>query len=186
MALVISQVEAPEQKGIDREKACPLLLRIFTTTGRHNQINDYLRGNVPPNELQIYTWMDCTLRELMTLIKDVNPEARRRGTEFKFAIVAPDRHTPRYNIRDIGSVIAGTRGTDDNKTLADCKFEVGDFIDVAICNPPPQSSGGRFNDRGNGPDRSGRGDGRRLGGSSGGPNRPGGGFGSTGFGRYRD
>lgn len=30
--------------------------------------------------------MDCTFHELMTLIKDVNPDTRRRGTEFSFAI----------------------------------------------------------------------------------------------------
>lgn len=30
--------------------------------------------------------MDCNLRELMSLIKDVNMESRRRGTEFSFAI----------------------------------------------------------------------------------------------------
>lgn len=30
--------------------------------------------------------LDCTLRELMNLIKDVNPEARRRGTEFNFSV----------------------------------------------------------------------------------------------------
>lgn len=30
--------------------------------------------------------MDCSLRELMTLIKEVNPDARRRGTTYDFAI----------------------------------------------------------------------------------------------------
>ncbi|KHJ75857.1 Sin3 associated polypeptide p18 [Oesophagostomum dentatum] len=45
-----------------------------------------MRGGVPANELQMYTWMDCTLRELTSLIKEVNPDARRRGTTFDFAI----------------------------------------------------------------------------------------------------
>lgn len=30
--------------------------------------------------------MNCSLRELTSLIKDVNPDARRRGTEFSFSI----------------------------------------------------------------------------------------------------
>lgn len=33
-----------------------------------------------------YWRMDCTLRELMSLIKEVNPDARRRGTVFDFAV----------------------------------------------------------------------------------------------------
>lgn len=30
--------------------------------------------------------MDCNLRELTALIKEVNPDARRRGTTFDFSI----------------------------------------------------------------------------------------------------
>ena len=53
-------------------------------------------GQTPQNELQIYTWMDATLKELTGLIKEVNPESRRRGTYFDFAIVYPDlRQGPR-------------------------------------------------------------------------------------------
>lgn len=50
-------------------------------------------------------------------------------------LVTPDRFTNRMNIRNIGVTINGTRGVDDAKTLADCKFEVGDYIDVAIIPP---------------------------------------------------
>ena len=141
MSHVISQVEAPTEKTIDREKSCPLLLRIFCTSGRHHQPSDFARGQSPANELQIYTWMNCTLRELTSLIKDVNPDARRRGTEFNFSIVAPDRYSARYSMRDIGTTMVGQRGPDDLKTLAQCKFEVGDFIDVAINFPQPGNIG---------------------------------------------
>ena len=34
-------------------------------------------GRTPENEIQIYTWMDATLKELTGLIKEVNPDARR-------------------------------------------------------------------------------------------------------------
>lgn len=79
--VVVSQVEAPPEKTVDREKVrscssfffliestwiveddsfivqvCPLLLRIFVANGRHNPIVDYAHGAVPANELQIYTW----------------------------------------------------------------------------------------------------------------------------------
>ena len=35
--------------------------------------------------------LDCTLRELMSLIREVNPETRQKGTLFAFATVYPDR-----------------------------------------------------------------------------------------------
>ncbi|VDM66577.1 unnamed protein product [Strongylus vulgaris] len=126
MATVVSQVAVNLEKPVDREKTCPLLLRVFCANGRHNPISDYMRGGVPANELQMYTWMDCTLRELTSLIKEVNPDARRRGTTFDFAIVlkahvltysvAPDRMNNRYTIRDIGNTMNGQRGVDDGKS----------------------------------------------------------------------
>jgi histone deacetylase complex subunit SAP18 len=41
---------------------------------------EYEQGHTPENELRIYTWMDATLGELTQLIKEINPNARRRGT----------------------------------------------------------------------------------------------------------
>uniref|UniRef100_A0A183C5N1 18 kDa Sin3-associated polypeptide n=1 Tax=Globodera pallida TaxID=36090 RepID=A0A183C5N1_GLOPA len=162
---VVSQVEVPIEKTIDREKMCPLLLRIFCAHGRHNSNGEYARGSVPPNELQIYTWVDCTLKELTSLIKDVNPDARRRGTEFNFAIVTPDRYSARYAMHEVGITISGQRAPDDDKTLSQCKFEVGDFIDVVI-NPP---EAGGMAGRGNGAPMAlyGGGPGRRSGGERG-------------------
>ncbi|VDK54977.1 unnamed protein product [Cylicostephanus goldi] len=115
--------------------------------------------------------MDCTLRELTSLIKEVNPDARRRGTTFDFAIVAPDRMNNRYTIRDIGNTMNGQRGVDDGKSvkylsylffflsdcsLSMCKFEIGDFIDVAITmpgvGPGPVRRYGSFGMRRNGDD----------------------------------
>jgi histone deacetylase complex subunit SAP18 len=34
-------------------------------------------GSTPENEIQIYTWMDASLKELTGLIKEVNPDARK-------------------------------------------------------------------------------------------------------------
>ena len=67
-------------------------------------------GMTPSNELQIYTWLDATLKELTGLVKEVNPEARRRGTYFDFSLVYPDlRQSPRCQSRDIGTTVAGQR-----------------------------------------------------------------------------
>lgn len=163
-----------------------------------------LLGKVPTNELQIYTWMDASLKELTSLVREVNPESRKKGTYFDFAIISPsmDRRAQfsnngsvnHYQSRDIGTTVSGTKGMDDNKTLSQARFVIGDYIDIAIT--PPNPGGGRPHrldrmggdhprdrdhrggDRGGGPDR------RRFGGGGGGFGDRGGG-GGGGFGDRR-
>lgn len=129
-----AEEKQPPKPPVDREKTCPLLLRVFTSNNRHNQLSDYARGGVPNNELQIYTWLDATLRELTSLVKEVNPDARRKGTKFEFATVYMDR-SGRHRFKDIGRTMAGCKGPDDQVTLRDQKFEIGDFMDIAISMP---------------------------------------------------
>ncbi|XP_034253812.1 histone deacetylase complex subunit SAP18 [Thrips palmi] len=151
---VESYIDKPEaEKPVDREKTCPLLLRVFCRNGRHNSPEDYSRGNVPVNESQIYTWMDATLREITCLMKEVNPDARRKGTVFDFSLVAPNMGPGPvcFRMRHIGNTTAGMKGADDSKTLAQCRFMIGDYMDISITSPmrgPP-------NDRERGPIRRG-------------------------------
>ena len=112
-----------------------MLLRVFCAMGRHHGLSDYNRGNVPSSELQIYTWTDATLQELTSLVREVNCEARRRGTKFAFAHIYPDPRGPGYCRRDMGSTVSGDRGPDDLKTLRQCRFTIGDYIDIAITPP---------------------------------------------------
>nr|CAG4636644.1 EOG090X0HU3 [Eubosmina coregoni]SVE70162.1 EOG090X0HU3 [Eubosmina coregoni] len=122
-------------KAVDREKTCPMLLRVFCSVGRHHSLSEYGRGSVPPSELQIYTWTDATLLELTGLVREVNFEARRRGTRFSFAQIFPEPRNNCYSRRDLGSTVAGERGPDDLKTLKQCRFNIGDYIDIAITPP---------------------------------------------------
>lgn len=71
----------------------------------------------------------------MSLVKEVNPDARRKGTVFDFAIVFPDARRGGFIMKEIGSTAAGRKGTDDAITLESKKFQIGDFIDVAIQSP---------------------------------------------------
>lgn len=122
-------------------QTCPLLLRVFCSTGRHHNTNEFGHGNVPSNELQIYTWQDATLQELTALVRDVNPETRRKGTYFDFALVQPEPFGPGYRMRDIGVTCSGQRNADDTLTLAQAKFNIGDYMDINITPPnrvPPQ------------------------------------------------
>ncbi|XP_075226189.1 histone deacetylase complex subunit SAP18 [Lycorma delicatula] len=134
MVRVEERLVEPE-KPVDREKTCPLLLRVFCCTGRHNNIMEYRGGNVPANELQIYTWMDATLRELTSLVKEVNPEARRKGTTFDFSLVFPNPATSGYRFREIGTTVSGQKGPYDSKTLSQLRFTIGDYLDVCITPP---------------------------------------------------
>ena len=127
-----------ENAKIDREKTCPLLLRVFCQVGRHHRPEEFSSSKTPPNELQIYTWKDATLRELMSLVKEVNPEARHKGTYFDFAIIFPNMAVGGYTLKDIGTTCSGQKCPDDNVTLASKRFQIGDFLDIAIMLPPKE------------------------------------------------
>ena len=87
---------------------------------------------------QIYLYrLDANLKELTSLIKEVNMDARRKGTFFDFAIVYPDPRMPVHRLREIGTTCSGRKGQDDTVTLASKRFQIGDYIDVAIT-PPRQ------------------------------------------------
>ena len=82
--------------------------------------------------LSILSRMDCTLRELMSLIRDVNPDTRQKGTLFSFSTVYPDPRRGGYRLKDLGQTCSGRRGSDDSITLHSMKFQIGDYMDVAI------------------------------------------------------
>jgi len=131
-----------EEKPIDREKTCPLLLRVFCAQYRHHDPREYRGGVSPANELQIYTWMDATLKELTSLVKEVNHDARRKGTTFEFSIVYPDQRLSGYKLRPIGTTQSGVKGPDDGVSLGSKRFVIGDYIDIAITPPGRNSMGG--------------------------------------------
>ena len=37
-------------------QVCPFLLRVFTNVGRPYHVSEFSRGNLPPNQVSIYTW----------------------------------------------------------------------------------------------------------------------------------
>ncbi|XP_021717605.1 histone deacetylase complex subunit SAP18-like [Chenopodium quinoa] len=118
---------------VDREKTCPLLLRVFTKVGSHHSREDFaVRGQEPKNEFQIYTWKDATLRELTDLVKEVTPAARRRDARLSFAFVFPEKQG-HLVVRLVGKTFSyGSGEMDDGKALAQLGFQIGDYLDVAI------------------------------------------------------
>ena len=65
--------------------------------------------------------MDATLREITGLVKEVNPDARSKGTYFDFSLVTPEQRNSCYRMREIGVTCSGQKGADDNKTLAQAR-----------------------------------------------------------------
>ncbi|CAI8057036.1 Histone deacetylase complex subunit SAP18 [Geodia barretti] len=66
MSAVEEVIKESPQYVVDREKTCPMLLRVFCSMGRHHRLDEFNRNSVPSNELQIYTW--CSISQCRVAI----------------------------------------------------------------------------------------------------------------------
>jgi len=134
---LIPQVQSQNFLLIFAEQCVHEATHLTINTSLWSQVTLYFAQTVPLDNFCI--WFHCrkdaTLKELMSLVKEVNPDARRKGTVFDFAIVFPDARRGGFIMKEIGSTAAGRKGTDDAITLESKKFQIGDFIDVAIQSP---------------------------------------------------
>lgn len=89
---------------VDREKTCPLLLRCFWRLNRPTVSTEYnylfsaadASATSPSfllNEVQIYTWKDATLGELIDLIKHAVPETAERPATYILSFAFPDKNS---------------------------------------------------------------------------------------------
>lgn len=82
--------------------------------------------------------MNATLRELFNVIKTIIPASGKKDARIVFYHVYQDTSgmyelkTGRFKRKELGSVQAVKRGPDDNLTLKNGLFEVGDMIDIDI------------------------------------------------------
>lgn len=83
------------------------------------------------DEVQIYTWKDATLKELSSLIKEVYPQARHKEVKFSFRLIYTDLRG-KFVGKELGITFNNRRGRDDEKSLEDARFVIGDYMDVAI------------------------------------------------------
>lgn len=125
---------------------------------------------------------NATLEELGQLIEQVIPEARDPDARIAFRLIYLDVDRARYQSKEIGRVVPAKPTADQKKTLDECQFFIGDYLDVAVFIGPPNNQnknsrqfggrdGGRPRDGGRfagrlGGDRGGeRGGGRNFGGA---------------------
>lgn len=169
---------------------------------------------IQQSSLELYQWSDCTLGQLTSILMSELPADAgvEVGSRLMFKLIFPDTRAQmgeggrgKWIDKPLGSVVVGGRDADmeandllegdANKTLADARFVIGDFVACAIYPPgpdgrvPPMPAGGRAARDAYGGPRGGRGEngfgggygGRNGGGGSGGPR--GGGGGGYGGGR---
>ncbi|KAK9367962.1 Sin3 associated polypeptide p18-domain-containing protein [Lipomyces kononenkoae] len=147
-------------KEIDRQKVPPFLVRVFFRRNSFHRMETFL----PPvsistsEELQMYTWFNGTLKEILAVFSSVVPEALSRRCTFRHVFQDPNNNLPSLMVKDIA--VYTPRGSKDESwtdmegkaldesahTLGDFQFRIGDYIDVNITSPdaappPPTSSG---------------------------------------------
>ncbi|KAI8816297.1 Sin3 associated polypeptide p18-domain-containing protein [Fimicolochytrium jonesii] len=119
---------------IDREKVCPFLLRLYVNTKEAYNADDIQRGGVPEkDEHRIHTWKNATLRELASLLTTEFPEAAERNAVITFHnVVRPVNKDTRYRVHQLGAVLNFKPTYDDQKTLEQSAFKIGDGVLVSI------------------------------------------------------
>ncbi|ORX60379.1 Sin3 associated polypeptide p18 [Hesseltinella vesiculosa] len=130
----------PALPPIDREKIVPFLLKIYLDFGRHHPFRSYTIDRTPPesHELQLYTWRDATLRELVQLVQEAIPEAQTGDAHLSFRLIYMDTDTGFFKGKDLAVLHAFESSQDDNKTLHECRFLIGDYLDIAVHDGPPR------------------------------------------------
>lgn len=84
-----------------------------------------------------YSWLKarCNTEGTNESRQRSEPRSPAERNVFDFAIVYPDPRAPVYRLREIGTTCAGHKGQDDGVSLANKKFVIGDFLDIAISPP---------------------------------------------------
>ncbi|KAK9237811.1 Sin3 associated polypeptide p18-domain-containing protein [Lipomyces kononenkoae] len=155
---------SPDQDGnnvekksteIDRQKVPPFLVRMFFRRNSFHRLETFL----PPvsiatrEELQMYTWFNGTLKEILAVFSSVVPEALNCQCTFRHVFQDPQNNLPSLMFKDVAVYTPrGSKGGDANwadidgksldestLTLGDFQFRIGDYIDVNITSPdaPP-------------------------------------------------
>ncbi|EHY57178.1 hypothetical protein HRR83_002672 [Exophiala dermatitidis] len=149
----------PPKNTIDRQTTTPFLLNFCYRSSAFHSLTDFPvptpsnpRPHLPAH-LQIYTWMNCTLRELAHLLTQALPSIvpdPSIGTRLSFRLVYPDLHASRggggrletegrarYLSKEMGSVFISAPESDsangdrDGKASAPFTLE-GDDADKTL------------------------------------------------------
>ncbi|CAD7949468.1 unnamed protein product [Amoebophrya sp. A120] len=133
---------------INRDTTPPFLLRIWHQHGKHHRLNtrEVMKED---DELQVYTWLDVTLRELSDLIKDVVPETRKSNCMLDVRLIypGPDGRSNSLNLGEVHSVFKKSEDYRPILLRQGRIFEIGDMLSVAILEQDGKSWTERWNPR---------------------------------------
>ncbi|KAH0476588.1 MAG: uncharacterized protein KVP18_001476 [Porospora cf. gigantea A] len=120
------------QKGhIDRKVVPPFLLRVLRASQHYEQRDE---GD-PVREYHLYAWLDCSLRDLVTLLQHAAPTTRSRS--LKFSLRALRHETTGTRSFPLGTVHSCYRSGADGTTLMARGFRIADVLDVVPLEAPP-------------------------------------------------
>ncbi|KAJ3308014.1 hypothetical protein HDU76_004185 [Blyttiomyces sp. JEL0837] len=122
-------------KPVDREKLCPFLIRVFIKTEGHHDVHEFSASKQPEGEIHVHTWKDATLRELASLLVKQNPTLQDPNVKISFRSIYPDqtRHgNGSYQSKPLGQLCNYRKLHDEERTLNEARFVIGDFVDVAV------------------------------------------------------
>lgn len=135
---------------VDRTKTTPFLLPIFYSQNKFNSPKDFASAD-SLDRVDIHTWKDCTLRELISVASAKVPSLSSPKLKASLRLVYPEPKDTGYLIKELGTVYNFRNQADDNNTLGDCRFAIGDFIDIKIeldDNKQIRDSGRRWSEQG--------------------------------------
>ncbi|KAK6353168.1 hypothetical protein TWF696_005156 [Orbilia brochopaga] len=142
---------------VDRHLTTPFLLKVFYKVNSFHRLDDFRATAQPSSFVEVYTWKDCSLSELATLLLSALPSLATSATKCSFRLIYADTKTSRFTSSEIGNIIlplpkpattngngagssGGNNGSSDKVSLDEVRFVVGDWIDVAIMTGSATSS----------------------------------------------
>ena len=152
-----AQSTVTTHKPIDRTLVCPFLLRLFVSRDNFTPLHQFTPTSQPSSELRVYTWRDATLAELRSLIAQIHPDAQKRVASLAFRLVFVDhqhlRNTgqAKFTAKEMGIINNWqdeSTNLDQKKTLDQCQFVIGDYVDVSIRLKPGTSTSSAYRDSG--------------------------------------
>ena len=105
---------------------CAVLINRFHVLTPSYRLEEFYPSVTLPPQLEIYTWPDCTLRELTHCLVSQKPEvlpSPPTGTRIAFRLIFPDTRppliptngpqAPRFLTKELGSVVVGAPPNDE-------------------------------------------------------------------------
>ncbi|KAJ3175269.1 hypothetical protein HDU87_006351 [Geranomyces variabilis] len=124
--------------AVDREKVCPFLVRVFVRTEEEFVPAEIERRGLPDKPELLHTWKDASLREIASLLTPKFPLAKERHVAIHFwTVIRTQTRDSSFRVQPLGTVHNFRSAKDDQKTLDQARFVIGDGLLVSIvkCDP---------------------------------------------------